>query len=104
MDSLRSGVSSKCAATSRTATKRSTPRQDDARFNVPATSIHRVEADGVQVFYREAGNTAASKLLLLHGFPSDSGLPAASRAATPAIAARDLRSRPAFSAFVDAVQ
>ena len=28
------------------------------------------EADGVKVFYREAGNTAAPKLLLLHGFPS----------------------------------
>jgi pimeloyl-ACP methyl ester carboxylesterase len=28
------------------------------------------EADGFNVFYREAGNTAAPKLLLLHGFPS----------------------------------
>ena len=27
-------------------------------------------ADGFKVFYREAGNTAAPKLLLLHGFPS----------------------------------
>jgi pimeloyl-ACP methyl ester carboxylesterase len=30
------------------------------------------EADGLKVFYREAGNTAAPKLLLLHGFPSAS--------------------------------
>jgi pimeloyl-ACP methyl ester carboxylesterase len=28
------------------------------------------EVDGFKVFYREAGNTAAPKLLLLHGFPS----------------------------------
>ena len=27
-------------------------------------------ADGFKVFYREAGNTGAAKLLLLHGFPS----------------------------------
>src|SRR5271156_975927 len=28
------------------------------------------EADGFKVFYRESGDTAAPKLLLLHGFPS----------------------------------
>jgi pimeloyl-ACP methyl ester carboxylesterase len=28
------------------------------------------EIDGFKVFYREAGNTAAPKLLLLHGFPT----------------------------------
>jgi pimeloyl-ACP methyl ester carboxylesterase len=31
-----------------------------------------IEADGLKVFYREAGNTGAPKLLLLHGFPSAS--------------------------------
>jgi len=59
-------------ATSRTPTKRSMPCQDDTRFNVPTTSIHRVEADGVQVFYREAGPVTAPVVLLLHGFPSSS--------------------------------
>src|SRR5580692_2461764 len=59
-------------ATSRTATKHPMPRQDDARFNVPTTSIHRVEADGVQVLYREAGDVNAPVVLLLHGFPSSS--------------------------------
>jgi hypothetical protein len=59
-------------ATLRTPTKRSIPRQNDARFDVPATSIHRVEADGVQVFYREAGDVTAPVVLLLHGFPSSS--------------------------------
>jgi len=36
------------------------------------TSIHRVEADGVRVFYRAAGDAAAPVLLLLHGFPASS--------------------------------
>jgi pimeloyl-ACP methyl ester carboxylesterase len=30
----------------------------------------KAEIDGFNVFYREAGNTAAPKLLLLHGFPT----------------------------------
>jgi pimeloyl-ACP methyl ester carboxylesterase len=36
---------------------------------VPLTSIHRIEADGVTVFYREAGPADAPAALLLHGFP-----------------------------------
>ena len=59
-------------ATSRTATKRLMPSQDDARNNVPTTSIHKVEADGVQVFYRSAGEANAPVVLLLHGFPTSS--------------------------------
>src|SRR6201998_734696 len=43
-----------------------------SRAVVPVTSIQRVEADGIQVFYRSAGDTAAPVLLLLHGFPSSS--------------------------------
>lgn len=39
---------------------------------VPVTSIRRVEADGMQIFYREAGDATAPVLLLLHGFPSSS--------------------------------
>src|SRR5580698_6276933 len=39
---------------------------------VPITSIHKIEADGVQVFYREAGDPQAPALLLLHGFPTSS--------------------------------
>jgi pimeloyl-ACP methyl ester carboxylesterase len=39
---------------------------------VPFTSIHKVEADGVQVFYREAGSPQAPVVLLLHGFPTSS--------------------------------
>jgi pimeloyl-ACP methyl ester carboxylesterase len=58
--------------TSRTATKRAGPTQDVGRFSVPCTSIHRVEADGVQVFYRAAGEATAPAVLLLHGFPTSS--------------------------------
>ena len=39
---------------------------------VPATSIHHVEADGVRVFYRAAGQTNSPVVLLLHGFPASS--------------------------------
>src|ERR1700746_3317770 len=59
-------------ATSRTAAKRPAASQDDARSNLPLTSNRRVEADGVQVFYRTAGETNASVVLLLHGFPTSS--------------------------------
>src|SRR5271163_4075652 len=59
-------------ATPRTATKRFIPSQDNARSNVPTTSIQRVEADGVQVFYRAAGEVNAPVVLLLHGFPTSS--------------------------------
>jgi pimeloyl-ACP methyl ester carboxylesterase len=39
---------------------------------VPFTSIHRIQADGVTVFYREAGPRDAPVVLLLHGFPTSS--------------------------------
>jgi pimeloyl-ACP methyl ester carboxylesterase len=39
---------------------------------VPFTSHHFVEADGVRVFYREAGPADAPVVLLLHGFPTSS--------------------------------
>jgi pimeloyl-ACP methyl ester carboxylesterase len=39
---------------------------------VPVTSVHKVEADGVEVFYRAAGDPNAPVVLLLHGFPTSS--------------------------------
>ena len=39
---------------------------------IPVTSVHRVEADGIQIFYRSAGETSAPVVLLLHGFPASS--------------------------------
>ena len=47
-------------------------RSTDAHFIVPLTAIRKVEADGVQVFYREAGDPQAPVVLLLHGFPTSS--------------------------------
>jgi pimeloyl-ACP methyl ester carboxylesterase len=38
----------------------------------PQTRVARVEADGVDVFYREAGAENLPVVLLLHGFPSSS--------------------------------
>ena len=40
--------------------------------SLPPASIHRVEADGVRVFYRSAGDPTAPVVLLLHGFPASS--------------------------------
>ena len=39
---------------------------------VPVTSVHKIEADGVEVFYRAAGDPNAPVVLLLHGFPTSS--------------------------------
>jgi len=48
------------------------PRTADPKFGVPSTSIQTVEADGVQVFYRAAGEANAPVVLRLQGFPSSS--------------------------------
>ncbi|HEY1800922.1 MAG TPA: alpha/beta hydrolase [Terriglobales bacterium] len=39
---------------------------------IPHTSIHRIESDGLKIFYREAGAKDAPVVLLLHGFPTSS--------------------------------
>src|ERR1700735_3460713 len=39
---------------------------------IPLTTVHRIEADGVSVFYRQAGPADAPVVLLLHGFPTSS--------------------------------
>jgi pimeloyl-ACP methyl ester carboxylesterase len=62
---------------SKTASMTATPsntlkNEPPSRFTVPLTSVHKVEADGVQVFYRAAGDPMAPVVLLLHGFPSSS--------------------------------
>jgi pimeloyl-ACP methyl ester carboxylesterase len=46
--------------------------QGSHELSVPVTSIHKVEADGVRVFYRAAGNLNSPVVLLLHGFPTSS--------------------------------
>src|SRR5271170_2668964 len=47
-------------------------RPAGAQFAMPLTSIRKIEAEGVQVFYRAAGDPSAPVVLLLHGFPSSS--------------------------------
>jgi pimeloyl-ACP methyl ester carboxylesterase len=42
------------------------------KAHIPLTAVHQVEADGVKVFYREAGAPDAPVVLLLHGFPTSS--------------------------------
>jgi len=39
---------------------------------IPDTSIRHISADGITVFYREAGPPDAPVVLLLHGFPTSS--------------------------------
>ncbi|HTQ95533.1 MAG TPA: alpha/beta fold hydrolase, partial [Candidatus Acidoferrum sp.] len=43
-----------------------------ARFQFPLTTVHKIEVDDVQVFYRAAGEANAPVVLLLHGFPTSS--------------------------------
>src|SRR5262249_40947259 len=67
--------------TSRTVTKGRTARQhrrgtqseaDQEPLGVAPTSVQSVEADGVRLFYRAAGDPSASVVLLLHGFSASS--------------------------------
>jgi pimeloyl-ACP methyl ester carboxylesterase len=39
---------------------------------IPLISVHRIETDGVSVFYRQSGPADAPIVLLLHGFPTSS--------------------------------
>lgn len=48
------------------------PNTADARCSIPATSVHKIEVDGVRIFYRAAGDASAPAVLLLHGFPTSS--------------------------------
>ena len=46
--------------------------QRSSGFSVPVTTVHNIEADGVRVFYRAAGDANSPVVLLLHGFPTSS--------------------------------
>jgi pimeloyl-ACP methyl ester carboxylesterase len=59
-------------ATSRTVTKHDSANQKVHDVQPRVTAIDRVEADGVRIFYRAAGDANAPVVLLLHGFPASS--------------------------------
>jgi alpha-beta hydrolase superfamily lysophospholipase len=44
----------------------------EAQVAMPLTSVRKIEADGVRIFYRAAGDPSAPVVLLLHGFPTSS--------------------------------
>jgi pimeloyl-ACP methyl ester carboxylesterase len=44
----------------------------EAQVALPLTSVRKIEADGVRIFYRAAGDPSAPVVLLLHGFPTSS--------------------------------
>jgi len=46
--------------------------QPSTESSVPVTSVHYLEANGVRVFYRTAGDPNSPVVLLLHGFPTSS--------------------------------
>src|ERR1700691_2008413 len=48
-----------------------TPQQSP-ELSVAVTSVHKIEADGVRVFYRAAGDPNFPVVLLLHGYPTSS--------------------------------
>src|SRR5215472_3887153 len=48
------------------------PAAAESGSTLSMTSVHRVEADGIRIFYRSAGDEASPVLLLLHGFPTSS--------------------------------
>ena len=43
-----------------------------SQFGVPRTTVHKIDTDGLRLFYRAAGDPAAPVILLLHGFPASS--------------------------------
>jgi pimeloyl-ACP methyl ester carboxylesterase len=45
---------------------------DPGTSRMPLTKVHRIQADGVTIFYREAGPDDGPVVLLLHGFPTSS--------------------------------
>jgi pimeloyl-ACP methyl ester carboxylesterase len=66
MSQARSAQTNKSPASELKAAQRS------SGDSVPITSVHKVEVDGLRVFYRAAGNADAPVVLLLHGFPASS--------------------------------
>jgi pimeloyl-ACP methyl ester carboxylesterase len=67
---VQAGVLALATASHAQPTRKGKPMPDQPQ--IPLTTIHRIQADGVTVFYREAGPANAPIVLLLHGFPTSS--------------------------------
>ena len=52
--------------------KTSMPAAAPLQSITATTTYHRVQVNGVEIFYREAGSKDAPTIVLLHGFPSSS--------------------------------
>lgn len=50
----------------------STAANAKSAVSLPVVSTRTIQADGVEVFFREAGDPSAPAILLLHGFPTSS--------------------------------
>jgi pimeloyl-ACP methyl ester carboxylesterase len=46
------------------------PENTEKRFHMHKVNFRKVDVDGLDIFYREAGSKEAPPILLLHGFPS----------------------------------
>jgi pimeloyl-ACP methyl ester carboxylesterase len=68
----RNFVATAIPALTTTAVRPSAASSAASDSNVPVTHVYSVSADGVNVFYREAGPANAPVILLLHGFPASS--------------------------------
>jgi len=53
-------------------TKSSAEQNTVKTSNIPNIKLDTVEADGIKIFYREAGPADAPVILLLHGYPTSS--------------------------------
>jgi pimeloyl-ACP methyl ester carboxylesterase len=76
-ESIWEARGSEMTSASRNAAVAELPRSESTEpgiwsSQIPRTFIRRVQADGVSVFYREAGRPDAPVILLLHGFPASS--------------------------------
>jgi hypothetical protein len=58
---------SRSAQTTQNAEFESKTPKGSSEFSVPVTSVHKVEADGVRVFYRAAGHQVSKSVLRRRG-------------------------------------
>src|SRR5262249_4543967 len=70
MENLVPHTSTQTEIDAGTTTEKRRPAEDS--LFVLTTTYRTISVDGLKVFYREAGNSKAPAVLLLHGFPTSS--------------------------------